>query len=419
MGTLAASARSFAEFDPPLVSRELWQWTRSQQILDSGAVYFDHATRSPPLRAVLVAEYRARELQARSLIAGGAAPSASEVREVIDRIAEFTGCNSDEVALMRGAGEGLSLVAAALKLQPGDEIVTTVHEHPAALEPWLQQVRRTGIVVKQVPIPSPISGAAESLGRLVSAVTPRTRVLTFAHVQYTDGAVMPVKELCQFARERGIVSVVDGAQALGMLNFQLRELGCDLYAASCHKWLAGSPGTGFLYVRPELLARLEPLEPHRFDTASAGDSNAPAVPSAESTEGLPKATARLSVVLPYAWPAWSGTAAAIDFHAAVRRDRIEARVRELLLYARLRFAQVKGVEILTPNAPGTWGGIFSFRSPLVPAATLVERLRTQSHVAVAAVAWGIGQSAVRAAFHVFNTHDEIERLVQALQRAQS
>ena len=392
------------------MSRELWQWARSQQVLDPGAVYLDHATRSPSLRAVLVAEYRTRELQARALSGGGNAPSAVEVRALVSRIADFAGCSTDEVALMRGAGEGLSLVATALKLQPGDEVVTTTHEHPAALEPWLQQARRTGIVVKPVALPSPISGAAESLGRIVSTVTPRTRVLVFSHVQYTDGTVMPVKELCQFARERGIVSVVDGAQALGMLNFQLRELGCDLYAANFHKWMAGSPGTGFLYVRPELLQRLEPLEPHRLSADPGATAPTP------TAEGLPNATARLSAELPYAWPAWNGTSAAIDFHTSVRRDRIEARVRELLLYARLRFAQVKNLEILTPNAPGTWGGIFSFRSTRVPAPELVERVRSQSRVVVGAVDWGIGQSAVRAAFHVFNTHDEIERLVQALQR---
>ncbi|MET0988209.1 MAG: aminotransferase class V-fold PLP-dependent enzyme [Steroidobacteraceae bacterium] len=384
-------------------------------MLDPGAVYLDHATLSPSLRAVLVAEYRTREIQARALSGGGGAPSAVEVRALVSRIADFAGCSTDEVALMRGAGEGLSLVATALRLQPGDEIVTTTHEHPAALEPWLQQARRTGVVVKPVTLPSPISGAAESVGRLVSTVTPRTRVLAFSHVQYTDGTVMPVKELCQFARERGIVSVVDGAQALGMLNFQLRELGCDLYAANFHKWMAGSPGTGFLYVRPELLERLEPLEPHRLRDLAAAPGATTSTPAA-SAEGLPNATARLSAVLPYAWPAWSGTSAAIDFHASVRRDRIEARVRELFLYARLRFAQVKNIEILTPNAPGTWGGIFSFRSTRVPAPELVERLRTQSRVVVGAVDWGIGQSAARAAFHVFNTHDEIEKLVQALQR---
>ncbi len=408
MGAFAAAPQALAAFEPPLVSRELWQWTRSQQVLDTSAIYFDHATRSPSLRAVFVAEYRTRELQARALSAGAAAPYAADVRALIERIAQFVGCNAQELALMRGAGEGLSLVAASLKLQPEDEIVTTTHEHAAALEPWLQKARRMGVVVKQVPLPSPISGAAESLGRLVSAVTPRTRVLAFSHVQYTDGAVLPVRELCQFARERGIVSVVDGAQAVGMLNFQIRELGCDLYAGNFHKWMCGSPGTGFLYVRPEMLERLEPLEPHRVADTDTG---------ALASEDLPAAMSRLSAVLPYAWPTWNGTAAAIDFHTAVRRDRIEARIRELLLYTRLRLANLKDIELLTPNAPGTWGGIFAFRSPRVDATELARRLRSQSRIVAAPVAWGIGQSAVRAAFHVFNTHDELERLALALQRA--
>jgi isopenicillin-N epimerase len=397
--------------EPPVISRELWQWTRSQQVLEPGAVYFDHAGASPSLRSVLVAEYRARESQVRDLSGGITHPSPAVLRSFLDRVASFAGCNTDELAVTRGAGEGLSLAAAALKLQPGDEIVTTTHEHPAALEPWLQKARRMGATVKQVTLPSPISGAAESLGRLVSAVTPKTRVLAFAHVQYSDGVVMPVRELCQFARDRQILSVVDGAQGFGMLNFQLRELGCDLYAASFHKWMAGAHGTGALYVRPEVLEQLEPLEPHRIlmtdETART-----------DGTE-VPRTTARLSAALPHAWPAFVGTEAAVDFHAAVRRDRIEARVRELAIYARLRLAQLKQVEVLTPNAPGTWGGIVTFRSERVAAPELAERLRLQSRVVVAPVAWGIGQSGVRVSLHVFNTHDEIERLIQALQRAQN
>jgi selenocysteine lyase/cysteine desulfurase len=187
-------------------------------------------------------------------------------------------------------------------------------------------------------------------------------------------------------------------------------LGCDLYAGNFHKWMCGSPGTGFLYVRPEMLERLEPLEPHRVADTGTG---------ALASEDLPAAMSRLSAVLPYAWPAWNGTAAAIDFHTAVRRDRIEARIRELLLYTRLRLANLKDIELLTPNAPGTWGGIFAFRSPRVDATELARRLRSQSRIVAAPVAWGIGQSAVRAAFHVFNTHDELERLALALQRALS
>jgi selenocysteine lyase/cysteine desulfurase len=163
-----------------------------------------------------------------------------------------------------------------------------------------------------------------------------------------------------------------------------------------------------LYVRPDLLSRLEPLEPH-----SVLDAQAPATANGSA---LPAATARLSAVLPHTWPAWHGSLAAVNFHAAVRRDRIEARIRELLVYARLRFAQLKDVEILTPNAPGTWGGLFSFRSSRIGAHELVARLRDQ-RIATSAVRWGDGQSAVRASFHIFNTHDEIERLVSALQRA--
>lgn len=402
-----------AALEPPLLSRELWQWSRAQQVLEPGAIYLDHATASPSLRSVLVADYRARENQNRDMSAGLIHPTGAELNAFMQRLANFLVCSPDELVLTRGAGEGLGLVAHSLKLQPGDEIVTTTHEHPAAVEPWLQKARRMGVLVKQVPLPSPISGAAESLGRLVSAVTPKTRVLAFAHVQYTDGAVMPVKELCQFARDRQIVSVVDGAQAVGMLNFQLRELGCDVYAGSFHKWMAGAHGTGFLYMRPEIASQVDALEPRHV----MPQADLPATAS-ESESAVPviNAQARLSAALPHAWPSFKGTDAAIDFHSAVRRDRIEARVRELAIYARLRLSQLKDIDFATPNAPGTWGGILSFRSARGDAMSLATRIRSQSRVTVGTVAWPFGQSAVRISCHVFNTHDDVERLVLAVQR---
>lgn len=414
-GALATVNPALAALEPPLLSRELWQWSRAQQVLEPGAIYLDHASASPSLRGVLVADYRARENQNRDMSAGLIHPTPAELDGFMQRLANFLVCSPEELVLTRGAGEGLATIAHSLKLQAGDEIVTTTHEHPAAVEPWLQQARRAGVIVKQVPLPSPISGAAESLGRLVSAVTPKTRVLAFAHVQYTDGTVMPVKELCAFARERQIVSVVDGAQAVGMLNFQLRELGCDIYAANFHKWMAGAHGTGFLYVRADVAPRLEPLEPRHVLPQAALPATA-----AESASLTPNTNlqARLSAVLPHAWPAFKGTDAAIDFHAAVRRDRIEARVRELAIYARLRLSQLKDIEFATPNAPGTWGGILSFRSARNDAASLAARISGQSRVSVAAMAWPFGQSAVRVSCHVFNTHDDVERLVQAVQRGQ-
>ena len=175
----------------------------------------------------------------------------------------FLGATPDDLVLTTGTLEGLNLVAHGLDLQPGDEVLTTSHDHPAAVYPWLLEARRRGIKVVQLPQPGVPASPEAIVSRFAAAITPRTRVLAFSHVQYTDGTVMPARELCILARANNAISLVDGAQACGLIDIQIAAMGCDAYATSFHKWLNGSYGTGALYVRPDLRPRLWPLTVER------------------------------------------------------------------------------------------------------------------------------------------------------------
>jgi isopenicillin-N epimerase len=205
---------------------------------------------------------------------------------------------------------------------------------------------------------------------------------------------------------------VNGAQAFGMLEFAIRDLGCDFYAANFHKWLAGSQGTGMLYVRREMLDRIWPLQARGIDasppvltpTAAVGHENAPAT------------LHKLGNVIPYAWPALRGAETALDFHEQVGRTRIEARVRELAIYARMRLQQVPGIDILTPGRPGLWAGILTFRAPSRPNADIAAALARDNRVYVGSLNWPAEEGALRICPHIFNSHDEVERLLQGLQR---
>jgi selenocysteine lyase/cysteine desulfurase len=382
----------------PTSSKELWPWVRVQQVLDPSVAYFDHATIGPSLRLALVAEYRARESQSMNLDQQARGADAATAREACTRFARFLGCDPEELAFTHGAGESLSIIASGLKLASGDEVVTTTQEHPAGLNPWLAQAGRRGVAIKQVALPAGLSGPEDYLGRIAGAVTDRTRVIAFCHVQHTDGALLPVADLCRFARQRGIVSVVDGAQALGMLDFDLRELECDFYASNFHKWFGGTHGTGLLYGRREMLKELAPLEVRQPTPADA------------------PAMQRFGTLLPYSWPAIRGSEAALDFHQSVGRDRLQGRVRELAIYARLRLQQLPDIEFLTPNRPGLWGGILTMRFAAKSAVALVGSLAAERIIA-RAVSWpGLDGDALRISTHAANTHDEIERLFQALKR---
>jgi selenocysteine lyase/cysteine desulfurase len=141
-------------------------------------------------------------------------------------------------------------------MKPGDEVLMTDQEHPGGEHPWNLKAKRYGIVVKKVTLPKPVPNAAAVLNLFNDAITPRTRVLFFSHIPTVTGVVLPAKELCALARSKGILSAVDGAHVPGMMKLNLHELGCDMYSSSPHKWLQAPKGSGFLFVRDEVIDRL-------------------------------------------------------------------------------------------------------------------------------------------------------------------
>lgn len=417
LGAAALSSAATAVGQPannmPAITKELWQWFRTQPVLDLQRTYLDTASAGPTLRAAMAAEYRVRDSQSLNIAALGNGQWSTESTRLATVFARFMGCDADEVLFTRGSGEALATVANGLDLNAGDEVLTTNREHPAALTPWLVLARRRGIVVKQIELPAPMTGPEQALGLFAGAVTDRTRVLAFSHIQYADGTVLPVKELCQFARQRNLISVVDGAQALGMLDFTLRDFGCDFYAASFHKWLGGSSGSGMLYVRRDMLDRLWPVQSRGIDASP------PVVTPTQSAGHMdvPAALHKLGNIVPLAWAPLRGAEVALEFHQQVLRNRIEARIRELAIYTRLRLQQLPGVELLTPNRIGLWAGILSFHVPGRLASDIALGLVRGHRVYVHGLQWpGKAEGAVRVAVHAFNTHDEVDKLFQGLQQ---
>jgi selenocysteine lyase/cysteine desulfurase len=176
--------------------------------------------------------------------------------EFRDPLAEFVGCTRDELALVRNATEGNSYIANGLDLKAGDEVLMTDQEHPGGEQPWNLRAKRYGIVVKKIMLPKPVPDTATVLHLFNEAITPRTRVIFFSHITTVTGVVLPAKEICALARAKGILSAVDGAHVVGMMRLNVKDLGCDMYTSSPHKWLMAPKGSGFLYVRDEVMDRM-------------------------------------------------------------------------------------------------------------------------------------------------------------------
>jgi isopenicillin-N epimerase len=208
----------------------------------------------------------------------------------------------------------------------------TDQEHPGGEHPFNLRAKRYGIVVKKITLPRPVINPAQALNLFNAAITPRTRILFFSHITTFSGVVLPAKELCALARSKGIISAVDGAHVPGMMRLNLHDMGCDMYSASPHKWLQSPKGSGFLYVRDEMIDRLwntiategwdDPkLRAERFQRI--GSSNVPAL--------------------------W-GLRASIQLANDIGMDRIERRQRQLCDYILNAMIKRGAVSWTSPDA---------------------------------------------------------------------
>lgn len=173
-------------------------------------------------------------------------------------LAAFLGCKKDELAITHNATEGLSMISAGLDLKAGDEVVMTDQEHPSGKAGWQRRAQRDGITVREVPIQHPPKSADQLAEAMISAIGPKTRVLFFSGILSPTGVIMPVRKICDAARAKGVISVVDGAHMNGQIALNLSEFNCDYYVGSPHKWMFAPAGCGILYIREENLDRLWP-----------------------------------------------------------------------------------------------------------------------------------------------------------------
>ncbi len=204
-----------------------------------------------------------------------AQPEAQEGYEKARRaLANLIGCTPESLALTRNATDGVNLVAAGLKLDPSAIALTTDQEHPAVILPWAAAERRGGAKLELFAIGSTPDETLEAFKR---ALKPSTGIVIISHVSCETGQRLPAAEICRICRERGILSMVDGAQSLGQFPIDVSSIGCDFMTGNGHKWLSGPKGTGFLYVAPDALPLVDPIHvgdgsvSPRFDRVALGD----------------------------------------------------------------------------------------------------------------------------------------------------
>ena len=307
-------------------------------------------------------------------------------------MAEFIGARVEELALVRNATEGLNYVANGLDLSPGEEVLTTDEEHPSGLNPWLLKQKRNGIEVKQVTLPKPLTSKEQVLELFEQARTPRTRVVLVSHVTTATGAVLPVKEICAWARQQGLLSLVDGAHAVGMLRVNVKEIGCDFYVSSPHKWLLAPKGCGLLYVRDEVCDRL-------WNTIATGDWDNREIRAARLQQF---GSSNVSIL--------AGLRAALDFWRAVGPERIERRIRQLHAYLKERVAALPGAELHSAPGEEFTGGILAVNFPSVDRMKAQQWLYENHRIRIR----GTSPTRMRLSTHIYHSIADLDRFLDAL-----
>src|SRR6476661_4079430 len=174
-------------------------------------------------------------------------------------LAEIFGCDSEEIAITRNASESLEILLMGIDFKSGDEILTTTQDYGRMITTLRQREKREGLVLKLVKIPIPPKDLNESTAAFERAITDRTRLILIAYQVNITGQITPVKAVCEMARARGIETIVDGAHSFAQFDFKQKDLGCDYFGTSLHKWLYAPKGTGLLYVKRDKIEKIWPL----------------------------------------------------------------------------------------------------------------------------------------------------------------
>lgn len=384
---------------PPFSDDEhYWRSVRQLFPLSKEFIFLNNGTIGPSPYTVLEAVYEKMKEIDRSAGYGGwdlARPA----------LARFVKAEESEISLTHNVTEGINVVAWGLPLKRGDEVIVTNHEHVGGALPWLNRARVDGIVVKHVTLGNT---AAETLNNLEKLISKKTRVLAIPHIVCTTGQIQPVKEIVALGKKHGAFVFIDGAHGPGMLEIDLHDMGCDFYASCCHKWMLGPKGTGFLYVKKELFEGVNAL------FVGGGSDNGWNILGANpSIKGLAPTAHRYDYGSQNA-ALYVGVVAAIDFLNTIGMQNVEKRIRGLAGYMQDKLIATGKVEMLTPTEERSRSAVIGFRIKGMEYTKFGE-LTAKNGLTIRMVAEN-DLNSVRASTHIYNFHNEVDKLVELINK---
>ncbi|MFN7494778.1 MAG: aminotransferase class V-fold PLP-dependent enzyme [Cyclobacteriaceae bacterium] len=376
-----------------------WKSVRDQFMLSKDSVFFNTGTVGVMPKAVVdkmvehtqmmathVTDWAYKDDNKEQFISGY-----NNLLPIRTKVAKLLNCEVGEIAMTDNVTNGMSYIANGITLQPGDEILTTDQEHGGGQSSWKVKEKRFGAVFKTVAIGKPITSSSEVYDTIVKAFTPKTKVLMLSHMISGTGSILPVKEICAEARKRGIFTVLDGAQTIGHIKIDLKDIGCDAYVGCFHKWMGAPTGTGFMFVKSNLIKDLwTTVASYRWDDHAD-----------EGFRFTQRGTGNFSILL--------ALEVALDFHFQLGPDNVYQRIKFLGDRLRSGLRQNKKVKIFSAKEEAMSAGITLYTiegltgTQIQDAYWAKAKMRPRSQGDV----YGVRHST-----HIFNSTEEIDRAVQ-------
>jgi isopenicillin-N epimerase len=370
-------------------------------LLDPGVTYLNHGSFGACPKPVFD-EYQRLQLELEQqpvdFLGRRATTLLANARAVL---ADYLGCDSDEVVYFPNPTTALNVIARSLDLTPGDEILSSDHEYGAMDRTWRYICNRRGAGYVQVPIPLPLSDTQNVVERLWGGVTKRTRAIFLSHITSPTAIRFPVEAICRRARADGILTIIDGAHAPGQVNLDLGQLGADFYAGACHKWLCSPKGASFLYARHEQQDLLEPLiVSWGWEAEESGASQFVDHHEWQGTRDL---------------AAFLAVPAAIEFQQKHDWSTVRQRCHELARSLRGQLLELLDTPALTPDDPAWYAQMFAVQLPAIDPYELQKRLLADYGIEVVAHQWN-QIPLIRVSVQAYNDEVDCSALFNALEQ---
>jgi len=309
------------------------------------------------------------------------------------KVAAVFSVSEEEIALIHNTTEGMNLIAQSIKLAPGDEVILADHEHASAVVPWTVWQESKGVKLIRPTLPILPQSKEEIVAVFKAAITSKTKVISVCHMVNTNGMLLPIKEISKMAHEKGILVAVDGAQGAGMVATNLREIDCDFYTVSAHKWLFAPKGIGIFYAKKDQQKLLKPL-------IVARGYKDPSIRRLENynTRNLPELL---------------GLGAAIDYRNTIGAAIIQKRTYALKHYFLKAIENNSFIIPKTPSSDELSAGIQVVEIKGKEVKEVKERLFNEYGMDSRPMS-KYGLNAVRLSFAIFITKKDIDTLVAAL-----